>query len=157
VMYDETVNNNRKSENDLDQFVQPNSRTFNMVLSAWAKIGEAERAEKILMEMHKLHVEDDFDTRPTVVSYNAVLDSYAQKTNRIMNDNKNTGLKNSNKRTNKHTRTNNQGEDAPWNRAEAILNHMIDLCRGGDLSLKPTARTWNTGKSSIESFHSNIL
>lgn len=144
VMDDETVDNDRNSENDLDQFIQPNSRTFNMVLSAWAKIGEAERAEELLMEMHKLHVEDDFDTRPTVVSYNTVLDSYAQKTNRIMNANKNTGLNNSNKRTNKHTMTNHQGEDAPWNRAEAILNHMIDLCRGGDLSLKPTSRTWNT-------------
>ena len=150
VMDDETVDNER---NDL----QPNSRTFNMVLSAWAKIGEAERAEEILMEMHKLHVEDDFDTRPTVVTYNTVLDSYSQKTKRIMNADKNTGLNNSNKRTNNHTKTNNQREDAPWNRAEAILNHMIDLCREGDLSLKPTSRTWNTGESSIESFHSNIL
>ncbi len=129
--------------NDLDHLVQPNSRTFNIVLSAWAKIGEAERAEAMLMEMHKLYVEDEFDTRPTVVSYNTVLDSYAQKTNRMMNaDKKKRGSRN---RTRKNSgKINDHGEDAPWNRAEAILNHMIDLYRGGDDSVKPTARTWNT-------------
>ena len=151
VMDDETVKNDRKSPNDLDQSVQPNSQTFNIVLSAWAKTGEAERAEAILMEMHKLHVENDFDTRPTVVSYNTVLDSYAQKTNRIVNANK------KNKNKNKHIKNDHQGEDAPWIRAEAILNHMIDLCRGGDHSLKPTARTWNTGKLSSKYLHSKFL
>ena len=135
-----------KSENDLDRFVRPNSRTFNIVLSAWAKIGQAERAEAMLMEMHKLYVEEDFDTRPTVVSYNTVLDSYAQKMNRLMHvDKRENGSRNRHK-----SKNNDQGEDAPWNRAEAILNHMIDLCRGGDLTVKPTARTWNTGKFSIE-------
>jgi pentatricopeptide repeat protein len=144
------MDNDRKSETDPGQYVQPNSQTFNTVLSAWAKIGEAERAEAILMEMHKLHVDDDFDTRPTVVTYNTVLDSYAHKTNRMMNaDKKDNRSKNRNKKKEKHIRTNIEDEDAPWNRAEAILNHMIDLCRLGDNSVKPTARTWNTGKLCI--------
>jgi len=125
--------------------VRPNSRTFNIVLSAWAKIGEAERAEAMLMEMHKLYVDDDFDTRPTVVSYNTVLDSYAQKTNRMMDAKKRKrGARSRHKANKGHENTNDDGEDAPWNRAQAILNHMIDLFEGGDESVKPTARTWNT-------------
>ena len=135
---------NKTGGNDND-FVPPNSRTFNIILSAWAKAGEAERAESVLMEMHKLYVEDDLDTCPTVVSYNTVLDSYAQKTNRLMN----TGGRNSRARNRRSTKKNqensdDQAEDAPWNRAEAILDHMIDLYRGGDLTVTPTARTWNT-------------
>ena len=151
VMDKENVDSDDKSENYLDHFVQPNSRSFNAVLSAWAKIGEAERAEVMLMEMHNLHVEEKYDTRPTVVSYNTVLDSYAQKTIKIMNaKKKKNGLKNRHKRKDNCKWTSDQGEDAPWNRAEAILNHMIELYRNGDLSVKPTARTWNTGKFSLE-------
>eukprot|EP00536_Pseudo-nitzschia_multiseries_P003051 jgi/Psemu1/236339/estExt_Genewise1.C_430120 len=37
-----------------------------------------------------------------------------------------------------------QGEESPWNRAEAILNHMIDLFQAGDVGVKPTTQTWNT-------------
>ena len=126
---------------------KPNSQTFNIVLSAWAKIGEAERAENMLMEMHKLYVEDDLDTRPTVVSYNTVLDSYAQKTNRLMNSGRRKkGSRNRRVTKDNYEHSNDQIEDAPWNRAEAILDHMIDLCRGGDVTVTPTARTWNTGK-----------
>lgn len=142
VIDNENIRNDRISENDPTHFVEPNCQTFNIVLSAWAKIGEAERAEAILMEMHKLHVENAFDTRPTVVTYNTVLDSYAQKTNRVINANRK-NFNSKNKKIKKVDRIN-QGEDAPWNRAEAILNHMIDLSREGDLSVKPTARTWNT-------------
>jgi len=118
-------------------FVQPNSRSFNIVLSAWAKNGEAERAEAILMEMHRLHVEEDFDTRPNVVSYNTVLDSYAKKATKITNVKYSVSGKNL-------TSAGRHSEDSPWDRAEAILNHMIDLFQAGDLGLKPTAQTWNT-------------
>ena len=91
--------------------------------------------------MYELHVEEDLDTRPTVVSYNSVLDAYAKKTNRIMNTDQN---KNFNSK-NKH-RNNAEDESVPWKRAEAILNHMIDLYHLGDLGVKPNDRTWNTGK-----------
>lgn len=142
-----------ETENEL---VRPNSRTFNIVLSAWAKIGEAERAEAMLMEMYNLYVNDDFDTRPTVVSYNTVLDSYAQKTNRMLDSNKRKrGARSQHKLNIRHTNANNSGEDAPWNRAQAILSHMIDLYEGGDDSVKPTARTWNTGRSFIEPVNGN--
>lgn len=152
MMENETGSDHGKS----NDFVRPNSRTFNIVLSAWAKIGEAERAENLLMEMHKLYVEDDLDTRPTVVSYNTVLDSYAQKTNRMLDSNKRKrGARSQHKLNIRHTNANNSGEDAPWNRAQAILSHMIDLYEGGDDSVKPTARTWNTGRSFIEPVNGN--
>jgi len=137
-----------QSENkNLDElFAQPNSQSFNMVLSAWAKAGEAERAEEILMEMHRLHVEEYFDTRPTVVSYNTVLDSYAKKASKMMNANERNDAFKHRKKENKYSSTSSGGKDFPWNRAEAILNHMIDLFRAGDLGVKPTTQTWNTGK-----------
>jgi len=130
-----------ENANDFDENIKPNSRSFNIVLSAWARIGEAERAESILMEMHQLHVEENLDTEPTVVSYNTVLDAYAKKTMKIMNSDE---KKNLHKYTTNKTIVNNNTkyceEDEPWNRAEAILNHMLDLNRPEDLGI----RTWNT-------------
>ena len=85
---------NDENENDNVLSTLPNSRTFNMLISAWAKAGEPDRAEATLMEMQRLYVEDDYDTCPCVISYNTVLDSYAQKMDRILNyDKKNARMK----------------------------------------------------------------
>jgi pentatricopeptide repeat protein len=141
------MDDEENTTDDFDNNIRPNSQSFNIVLSAWAKIGEAERAESILLEMHQLHVEQNLDTRPTVVSYNTVLDTYAKKATKILNSNekKNMHHKHNISKT-KRKNTRDCEEDEPWNRAEAILNHMLELYRAGDLVIKPTARTWNTGK-----------
>ena len=131
---------------DFDNNIRPNSQSFNIVLSAWAKIGEVERAESILLEMHQLHVEQNLDTRPTVVSYNTVLDTYAKKATKRMHSDERENIHKHNIGKTKRKKTRNCKEDEPWNRAEAILNHMLELYRAGDLGVKPTARTWNTGK-----------
>jgi len=144
MINDENENDNG---NDIVLSTLPNSRTFNMIISAWAKAGEPDRAEATLMEMQRLYVEDDYDTCPCVISYNTVLDSYAQKMEKILNyDNKNARMKKDQRKNNKQLDIPDHAEDAPWNRAEAILDHMIDLYRRGNTSVKPNARTWNTGK-----------
>lgn len=148
ILNDDTSTNKKDFKCDLDHFIKPNSRTFNIVLSAWAKIGEAERAEAILMEMHKLYIEDNFDTRPTIVSYNTVLDSYAQKTKKITDTymKKRKGRMKNRSCNMKDYSTAKGKKDAPWHRAIAILNHMMYLRKKGDETLTPTSKTWNTGK-----------
>lgn len=130
-----------KKTHGFDENIKPDSRSFNIVLSALAKIGEADRAESLLMEMHELHTEQQLDTRPTVVSYNIVLDAYAKKSTRMknFNDKKNTHRLNNRKTTGK-VNTRGLKEDEPWFRAEAIFHHMLELYGEGGVGI----RTWNT-------------
>ena len=94
---------------------KPNERSFNAVLSAWARAGAAEKAEEILTSMHELHVDGSLECKPTVVTYNTVLNSWA-KSNR---------------------------KDA-WKRCETILKHMEELSAAGEDEVKPNTITWNT-------------
>jgi pentatricopeptide repeat protein len=109
--------------------VPPNEKSYNMVLSAWAKAGDPFRAEATLLEMHDLYVQGVLKTtKPTVVSYNTVLSSYATFS------------------ATRHTKNNNNkrgDENVPWKRAQSILQHMISLSEMGDDCVKPNERTWN--------------
>ena len=95
--------------------VQPNERSFNTILSAWAKVGASEKAEEILTRMHEFYIDGELDTRPTVVAYNTVLDSWARSKNRNA-----------------------------WKRCINILDHMMELTDAGETAVKPNERTWNT-------------
>jgi pentatricopeptide repeat protein len=97
------------SEGNVDQ------RSFNIVLAAWAQFGDADKAEAILTRMHELAQEGLVDCRPSVVTYNTVLDSWT-----------------------KSKQKNN------WKRARDILNHMEQLYQTGDEQVQPNVRTWNT-------------
>ena len=96
---------------------QPGEASFNIVISAWAKCGAADQAEAILTRMHELSRgrEEQLHCRPSVVTYNTVLDSWAKS----------------------------KRKDA-WTRAEAILHHMEQLSQAGENNVKPNVRTWNT-------------
>ena len=95
--------------------VEPNERCFNAVLSAWAKAGDPDKAEAILTRMQELYSNGELDSKPTVVTYNIVLDCWAKS----------------------------KRKDA-CKRSEAILNHMEKLCAAGNEEVKPNATTWNT-------------
>jgi pentatricopeptide repeat protein len=99
--------------------VLPNQTSFNTVLAAWAKVGAVDEAEAILTTMHDISREggNTLDIRADVVSYNTVLDAWAKAS--------------------KHR------PDA-LKRSQAILHHMEDLYRAGDVHVKPNATTWNT-------------
>jgi pentatricopeptide repeat protein len=95
--------------------VEPNDRSFHAVLSGWAKAGNPEQAEALLHQMHKLYTIGVHESSPTVLTYNIVLDSWA----------------------------NSRRRDA-WQRACDILHHMEELHRAGDQDIRPNVRTWNT-------------
>lgn len=109
---------------------KPDLRSFNIVLSAWARKGDAERAESILMQMHEYHVSGELQTKPDVVTYNTVLDAWAKKAT-IGSSSRH---KNNDGNVAKHA----------WERSKAILRHMEDLYDAGDDGVKPNTRTWNT-------------
>jgi pentatricopeptide repeat protein len=109
-------------------WVRPNARSFNIVMSAWAKRGEAERAECILQQMHDHYVSGELETNPDVVAYNTLLDAWANKI--------------------KTTSSTRQQKDRKmitfaWDRSSAILRHMEDLYNAGNNGVKPNTRTWN--------------
>ena len=60
--------------------VKPNTRTYTTLISAWAKSKEptkAKQALKILQKMRAL-AEDDKDAKPTIYTYNTVIDACAR-------------------------------------------------------------------------------
>lgn len=116
--------------------VPPNEQSYNIVLKAWAQAGNAYQAEETLREMHDRYVSGELETKPTVVSYNTVLTSYATL-----------AANNQSSRRNNHPKgrcnTDNNDDDAPWKRAENILQHMESLRDMGDEGVAPNERTWN--------------
>ncbi|KAG7371130.1 PPR: pentatricopeptide repeat domain containing protein [Nitzschia inconspicua] len=108
--------------------VPPNERSYNLVLSAWAKEGNPYQAEATLQEMHDLYANGSLETKPTVVSYNTVLSAYAKLA--------------ANARS-RRPKDKDDNDDAPWKRAENILQHMESLSAMGDVSVAPNERTWN--------------
>ena len=70
--------------------LKPDSSTFNIVLGALAKQGKAvyrngdglqsiiQRAESLLHQMQEINEAGDFDVKPCTISYNILLDLYAQ-------------------------------------------------------------------------------
>jgi pentatricopeptide repeat protein len=105
---------------------RPNRRSFNIVLSAWARKGDAERAESILKQMHEHHVSGELETKPDVVTYNTVLNAWAKKA-----------------AAGASSRQRNHDANVAWKRSKAILFHMGDLYNAGDDSVKPNVRTCN--------------
>jgi pentatricopeptide repeat protein len=112
--------------------VPPNERSYNIVLSAWAEAGDPYQAEAVLQNMHDFYVSSELETKPSVVSYNTVLSAYAKL-----------AAKTSARQNNKNDNRNDHDENAPWKRAENILQHMESLSDMGDDSVRPDERTWN--------------
>ena len=63
------------------KLVKPNTRTYTTLISAWAKSKEptkAKEALKVLQKMRALAKDGDKDARPTINTYNAVIDACAR-------------------------------------------------------------------------------
>merc|ERR1719491_691316 len=72
-------------ENDFksgNKGARPNIDTYNILINAWAKSGNSNspiEAEKILEKLIDRHSEGELKNGPTVVTYNSVMDAYANK------------------------------------------------------------------------------
>jgi hypothetical protein len=127
--------------------VQPTTRTWNMVLLAWVKCGEPERAQQILQHMQDL----DMDSmRPNVVSYSAVLDGWAKQSLMFDKARQRTAFTTGSSSNNK-TASSNSGSIDPLERMECLYNTMLErsstaasTAAGGDLSVRPNFWTYVT-------------
>lgn len=137
---------------DGEKALKPNAFCFNIVLNAHAKAGDAKSAERFLAYMEDLYSSGkNEDTRPTSISFSAVIDSWARS-----------GRKDAPERALKIFRRSKEfivpsvpvrntvinvwakaaaSRPDAAGRAEALLREMID---SGDEQLLPTRVSFNT-------------
>jgi pentatricopeptide repeat protein len=101
-----------------DKRYMPDVVSYSTLLSAWARsreVGNAKRAEDILVKMHEAHVSDPINNpQPDTVCFNEVLYAWA--------------------------RSNEANADR---RAEMVLELMKEMDRNGDSKVVPNTRTYN--------------
>lgn len=95
------------------QFVQPNTASYNILINTHAKVGNAERAEMISMNMYDMFMNDISKAKPDIFTFNSVLTAWSR------------------------SKTPNAPE-----RAESILKHMKELTNAGVLEVKPDALSY---------------
>ena len=91
-----------------DPALSPDTKSFSIVVDAYAKIGDPEHAEAVLMRLEKLWKSGNKKVKPNTILYGAVLDAWAKS-----------GRK-----------------EAP-KRATAILQHMEQLNQKGHEDVRP--------------------
>ena len=91
-----------------DPALSPDIKSYAMVVDAYAKVGEPESAEAVLMRLEKVWKSGNEKVKPNTILYNAVLDAWAKSGRR----------------------------EAP-KRAEAILHHMEQLNQQGNEDVRP--------------------
>jgi pentatricopeptide repeat protein len=98
-----------------DKFLRSNTITYNTVISAFARAGQAERAEALVEEMYSDYLDGNDSAKPNVRSFSVVLDAWSKSRSR----------------------------DAPqW--AEAILERMTQLHSSGGLDTKPNIVSYSS-------------
>jgi pentatricopeptide repeat protein len=98
--------------------LKPTSLLYSAVLQAYAKSASkegAELAEALLHRTRELYRQGTLYAKPNVLFYNAVIDAHARS----------------------------NGGSAAAERAELLLDEMETRSRAGDLSLRPTTRSFN--------------
>ena len=91
-----------------DPTLSPGSKSYSMVVDAYAKIGDPERAEAVLMRLEKLWKSGNEKVEPDTILYGSVIDAWAKSGRR----------------------------EAP-KRATAILKHMEKLNQQGHEDVRP--------------------
>ena len=98
-----------------DHTLLPNGKAYSMVVDAYAKAGDPESAEAVLLRLEKLWRSGNEKVKPDRVLYNSVIDAWAKS-----------GRK-----------------EAP-KRAEAILHHMEQLNQKGHEGVRPDFICYNS-------------
>mmetsp|Transcript_121 Transcript_121/g.202 ORF Transcript_121/g.202 Transcript_121/m.202 type:complete len:563 (-) Transcript_121:271-1959(-) len=58
--------------------IKPNINTFASVIHAWARLGNGHRAEELVLQMQKLHLEGTLDIKPNTVIFSTVIDAWSK-------------------------------------------------------------------------------
>ena len=98
-----------------DPTLLPSGKAYSMVVDAYAKVGDPESAEAVLLRLEKLWRSGNEKVKPDRFLYNAVIDAWARSGRR----------------------------DAP-KRAEAILQHMEQLSKKGHEVVRPDFICYNS-------------
>jgi pentatricopeptide repeat protein len=79
-MQDLSSHNNKYDDADDDEWneLQPNAIVYTTVISGWAKVGDAPRAEVLLQEQLQDYEQGNTSARPDTTTFNAVLDAWAK-------------------------------------------------------------------------------
>jgi pentatricopeptide repeat protein len=97
-----------------DDSVRPTARTFNAVIHAYGKAGNAERAAAVFARMERLYESGVAEAKPNAFHFNALISAWA-----------------------------NCDLPASAQRAEEVLGRMERLYKAGDVDLKPTTVSFN--------------
>jgi pentatricopeptide repeat protein len=97
-----------------DDSVRPTARTFNAVIHAYGKAGNAERAASVFARMERLYESGVAEAKPNAFNFNALISAWA-----------------------------NCDLPASAQRAEEVLERMERLYKAGDVDVKPTTVSFN--------------
>jgi pentatricopeptide repeat protein len=147
--------------------LKPDVHVFNAVLSAWSgvvksKSGQnqsqyfgSERAESILSKMQQLHHSGDLDEVPNIMSYNMVLDCWAQSARPGQHyaperaeallqamTSSSSSVTPTDRSYNTVIAAYSRAGDA--HKAEKLLKKMIEAYQGGNVNVKPDVRTFSS-------------
>ena len=142
-----------------DPSLSPTSKSYAMVMDAYAKMGDPEGAEAVLLRLEKLWRSGNKEVKPDKILYNSVIDAWAKSGRREAPMRAEAILQHMeqlNKQGHKGVRPNvicynsvinawaKSREKGAAERAEAILNHMIKLQEGGREECQPNTRSFNS-------------
>ena len=142
-----------------DPALSPDTKSYNMVVDAYAKIGDPESAEAILLRLEKLWKAGNEKVKPDTILYNSVINAWAKSGRREAPKRVEAILQHMeqlNQKGHGDVRPNTISYNAVINawaksrekgaaeRAEAILNHMLELHEGGREECRPNTRSFNS-------------
>ena len=98
-----------------DERLKPDIISYGTLLNAWARSGQAKRAEEILVQMHERHNSDPSNhVKPNTLCFNEVLYGWARSS-----------------------------EENSARRAEMVLRLMEDIYQNGNANVRPETRSYN--------------
>ena len=142
-----------------DPALAPDSKSYTMLVDAYAKIGDPERAEAVLLRLEKLWRSGNEKVKPNTILYNVVIDAWAKSGRREAPKRAEDILQHMerlNQQGHKDVRPDTISYGAVINalaksrekgaaqRAEAILNNMLMLYEGGREECQPDTMTFTS-------------
>ena len=126
----------RYLQNHSDPKLQPNNRSYNMVIAAYARVGNVDKAEAVLQEMLTEYQAGGINVKPDVRSFTSLLSSYSHLAQNIASRERSVLISNPSQRM--------QTVIDIAERAETVLRHMQQLHKSGRFDVKPNVQSYSS-------------